>query len=128
MADYANVDRNISGQPIDLSQAVSFWMYHPKTDEIDFSTDVKKMLGLTEDEVCYLSRIKSMILGVDIPCFLQYLHKWMEGDTSEIVQVRIIDCKKQMRTIQIKAHIRFGNEGAEELLYGAYFDVDVLKN
>jgi hypothetical protein len=128
MADYTNTSRNISGEPVDLSPIVSFWMYHPKTDIVELTENAQKSLGLAEDEVCHLSRIESMILGVDLPCFLQNLHKWLKGNTSGVVQIRIIDCHKQMRTIQIKAHIRIDDEGTVKTLYGAYFDIGILKN
>ncbi len=114
--------------PIVFAGSVDFFIYDIESDTIKISDDTRRLLGLINDEECNLSTIKSLIIGIDIPVFLKQLRLWLNGDTSGIIQVRIVDVYNQLRTIQIKGHARYGEGEQVKLIYGAYFDISVLGN
>ncbi len=110
------------------SSSVDFFIYHINTDRIKLSSVTRSLLGLRANEPCTMSTIKSIIIGIDIPKFLQQIEKWLKGDADGIIQIRIIDTKNQMRTIQIKGHVRYDNDSNIHSVYGAYFDMAHLIN
>jgi hypothetical protein len=108
--------------------SVGFFIYDIESDIINIADNTKRLLGLINDKECTLSTIKSLIIGIDIPVFLQQFRLWLNGDTSGIIQVRIVDVYNQLRTIQIKGHARYEQGEQVKSIYGAYFDVSVLGN
>ncbi|MCW3805217.1 hypothetical protein [Plebeiibacterium marinum] len=112
----------------EITASVDFFIYRVADDSINISSGTKRSLGINCNDTCYLSNIKSLIIGVDIPVFVQKFAKWLKGDVSEIIQVRIIDAKNQMRTIQIKGHLRYDENQNVVSVYGAFFDISYLGN
>ncbi len=121
-------DFNMINDSKEIVGSVDFFIYKVSDDSIQISSNMKNILGLKCNESCYLSNIKSLIIGVDIPIFIQQFEKWLNGDTSKIIQIRLVDSDNRLRTIQLKGHLRFDHNGSVKSVYGAFFDISYLGN
>ncbi len=121
-------DFNMINESKEIAGTVDFFIYKVSDDSIQISSTMKNVLGLKCNDPCYLSNIKSLIIGVDIPVFIQQFEKWLNGDTSNIIQIRLVDSENQIRTIQLKGHLRFDHNQNVKSVYGAFFDISYLGN
>jgi len=121
-------DFNMINESKEIVGTVDFFIYKISDGTIQLSSNMKTVLGLNYNNTCYLSNIKSLIIGVDIPGFVQQFDKWLNGDTSKIIQVRIVDSNNQIRTLQLKGHLRFDENQNIKSIYGAFFDISYLGN
>ncbi len=121
-------DFNMINESKETGSTVDFFIYRISDDSIQLSLNMKQLLGLNCTETCYLSNIKSLIVGVDVPVFINHFDKWLNGDTSHIIQIRLVDSKNQIRTLQIKGNIRYDENQNIQTIYGAFFDISYLGN
>ncbi len=121
-------DLNMINESKEIAGTVDFFIYKISDDSMQISSNMKQALGLSCGETCYLSNIKSLIIGIDIPVFIQHFTKWLNGNTSNIIQVRLVDSNNQIRTIQMKGHLRFDENQNVQSIYGAFFDISYLGN
>lgn len=111
-----------------LEGAVGYWIYNVEEDVLTLSEGVKKILGLDKCTKFAFSSFKSLIIGVDIPKFVQTFNDWINGNTSKIIQIRVVDVKNNIRVIQIKGRLRSNIRNNEIMLYGAYIDISYWSN
>ncbi len=108
--------------------AVGYWIYNVKDDSLRLSEGIKNVLGFESCIDCSFTKFKSLILGVDVAKFTTGFDNWINGDTSQLIQVRLVDKFNQIRTIQIKGRLRSDIEDDDILLYGAYIDISFWTN
>ncbi len=119
---------NMINDSKEVAGSVDFFIYKVADDSIQISSNMKNILGLKCNEKCYLSTIKSLIIGVDIPTFIQQFKKWLDGDVSNIIQIRLVDSENEVRKIQLKGHLRYDENQSVKSVYGAFFDISYLEN
>ncbi len=124
------MERNKNLNKIDttLKTGVDYFIFYLNNDIVKISSKTKKILGIKDNGTMTLSQIKSIILGSDIVEFEHQINKWIQGHTENIIQIKIIDYYKIIRTIQIKGHIRYDSNGNIICIYGAYVDLTNLGN
>ncbi len=111
-----------------LEGAVGYWIYNVQDDTLNLSEGIKRSLGLEAQTECAFSTFKSLIIGADVPRFVKQFNEWINGDTSSIIQVRIVDTHNNVRIIQIKGRLRSDIRNNEIILYGAYIDISYWTN
>ncbi|GAF01591.1 hypothetical protein [Saccharicrinis fermentans] len=111
-----------------LEGAIGYWMYNVQEDTLRLPQRIKHILGLNKYSQCAFSSFKSIIIGADIPRFVKGFNAWINGDTSKIIQVRIVDSNNIVRVIQIKGHLRTDIRNSEMVLYGAYINISYWTN
>ena len=108
--------------------AVDYFIYNKNSGCIAISTNTKKFLGIPEDTNCNIDIVKSHILGIDIPNFVKQFNRWLSGDTSEVIRVTMVNKCNRIKSIQIKGHIKYNEEGDTKTIYGAFIDTNLLIN
>lgn len=126
MSEFLDLEK--LNDPLGTAHSIGFWIYYLQEDRLKLSKSSMENFGIKTEEPYSLIRFKSHILGVDIPIFIQGLKKWLMGDTSSIISIRIINNHNQLKTFQIKGHIRFDEDGDAIQLYGAYIDISNWEN
>ncbi|MGQ1785832.1 MULTISPECIES: hypothetical protein [unclassified Saccharicrinis] len=111
-----------------IQGAIGYWMYNVQEDILQLSDGIKHVLGLDKCTSCAFSSFKSLIVVADLQRFVQGFNEWINGDTTKIIQVRIIDDSGNIRLIQIKGHLRSDIRNNEIVLYGAYIDISYWTN
>lgn len=126
MPEFSDLEK--LNEPPGIANSIGFWIYLIQEDIIKLSKDTMENFGIKIDIPCSMESFKSHILGVDISLFSQSIEKWIIGDTSNIIRIRIIDNDKQIKTLQIKGRVRFNKSGEAVQLYGAYIDISNREN
>ncbi len=111
-----------------IKTGVDYFIYYINNDIVKISTRTKRNIGIKTKDPLTLSQFKTRIVEQDIPVFVNQLYKWILGDTSKIIQIRIIDKNKHIRAIQIKGHLRTDEKGNVIYIFGAYVDLSHLGN
>ncbi|TLX72167.1 hypothetical protein E9993_19070 [Labilibacter sediminis] len=126
MPEFSDLEK--LNEPAGIANSIGFWIYHIVDDMLKLSTNSMENFGIKNEVPLDLVSFKSHILGIDIPVFLNSFGKWLEGDCSDIMHIRVIDTKKNIKTMQIKGHARRDEEGNVVQLYGAYIDISNRQN
>jgi len=126
MPEFSDLEK--LNEPTGIANSIGFWIYYIQEDTLVLSKNTIENFGIKIDIPCSMVSFKSHILGVDIPIFVQGLEKWLVGDISSIICIRIIDNDKQIKTLQIKGRVRFNKYGDSIQLYGAYIDISNREN
>ncbi|WP_075590357.1 hypothetical protein [Labilibacter marinus] len=108
--------------------AVGYWIYNVKDDVLNLSEGIKKSLGLEQCTSFAFSSFKSLIVGADVPTFVKTFNEWINGNSSPIAQIRIVDSNNEIRLVQIKGRLRSDIRNEEMVLYGAYIDISYWSN
>ncbi len=111
-----------------LKTGVDYFIYYINNDIVKISSKTKRNIGIKTKDPLTLSQFKTRILKQDIPMFTNQLYKWILGDTSQIIQIKIIDKHEHVRPIQIKGHLRTDEKGNVIYIFGAYVDLSNLGN
>lgn len=111
-----------------IDGAVGYWIYNLKDDDLNLSEGIKQVLGLEQCTKCAFSSFKSLIIGMDVPHFIHIFNEWIKGDTSKIIQFRMVDASDNIRTVQMKGHMRSKIDNNDIVLYGAYIDISYWSN
>ncbi len=121
-------NKNVNKIETSLKTGVDYFIFYLDNDIIKISSKTKKILGIKDKGAITLSQIKSIIIGSDVSHFVNQINTWIQGDTSNIIQIKIMDYYKMIRTIQIKGHLRYDSNGNIICIYGAYVDLTNLGN
>jgi len=111
-----------------IDGAVGYWIYNVKEDSFDLSEGIKQVLGLEHCTKCAFSTFKSLIIGTDVPQFVHNFDDWLNGDTSKIIQFKVVDISDNIRVVQMKGRLREDLDEDQIVLYGAYIDISYWSN
>lgn len=126
MPEFSDLEK--LNEHVGIANSIGDWIYHIQEDVLNLSGDTRENFGINLDIPCRMASFKSRILSVDISLFVQCFDKWLIGDTSNVIRIRIIDNDKQIKTLQIKGRVRFDDSGVAVQLYGAYIDISNREN